>query len=535
MIKKITLLAVGSFLPLIVSAQGATDGYALSRGDMRGTARYMSMGGAFSALGADLSAITYNPGGIGVYRGSEIGATFDMSVFHSDSNTPGKNNTRDNVIPYLNNVGYVGSFNLNGSVFKNFNWGLSYNKVSSFSRRYRGNSIPLGTSMTNYMAGVAYDNGVTEGAVSSDIDYDPYNPMGYAAAPWLTVLAYQSNLITPHNVSDDETEWTGMWTDGTNGTAYMEATESGGVDQYDFTFGGNIADVLFWGMDFAITDLSYRKTSIYGEYLRNARTQGVNSPSAAWDMYNYYSVSGTGFNYKLGFIIKPIHELRIGFAFHTPTYYSMNEYYYANTTYNILGLTPPTGGAQTNNGYDAYNEYNYRTPWKINVGVAGVLFDRLIVSADYNWEKTTGIRYTDTWGDYHDSFYYTNHDISSYYRNTQQMRIGAEFRVTPALSVRAGYSFVSSPVKKDVMDGRVDVYTSGTRPEYTLDNTTNYVSAGFGYKYKKFYVDAAYVYKHDQSKWQGFTSTAYTRGDVLPKTTIDFDTHQLLISAGVRF
>lgn len=533
MIKKIALLAVGSFLPLIVSAQGATDGYALSQSDMRGTARFMSMGGAFSALGADLSAITYNPGGIGVYRGSEIGATFDLSVFHSETNAPGLKNTRDNVIPYLNSVGYVGSFNLNNSTFKNFNIGLSFNKVASFSRRYRGNEIPIGTSMTNYIAGVANANGVTEGSVKADPDYNPYDPIGYTPAPWLTVLGYESKLITPNNVSDDETIWTGMWADGTRGTALMEATETGGVDQYDITLGGNISDFLFWGMDFGITDLNYKKTSLYGENLYNAYTQGEFSDRAYWDMYNYYRVNGTGFNYKLGFIVKPIQELRIGFAFHTPTYYSLNEYYYANTMYDMSALNPQIGGAQTNNGYTAYNDYNYRTPWKINVGLAGVLFDRLILSADYNWEETTGIKYIDTWG--YNNFYYTNHDIKNYYRNTQQVRVGAEFRVTPLFSVRAGYSYVSSPVKSKVMEGEEPVYTSGTRPEYTLDNSTNYITAGLGYKYKSFYIDGAYVYKHSSSQWQGFTSTALTQGRRLPKANIDFDTHQVLISAGMRF
>ena len=37
-----------------------------------GTARFMSMGGAFTALGGDISTLSQNPAGIGVFRTSEM-------------------------------------------------------------------------------------------------------------------------------------------------------------------------------------------------------------------------------------------------------------------------------------------------------------------------------------------------------------------------------------------------------------------------------------------------------------------------------
>ena len=47
--------------------QGAIDAYRISQPDMKGTARFMGMGGAFSALGGDLSTLSQNPAGIGIY------------------------------------------------------------------------------------------------------------------------------------------------------------------------------------------------------------------------------------------------------------------------------------------------------------------------------------------------------------------------------------------------------------------------------------------------------------------------------------
>ena len=66
---KITYL-VSSLLIVSSSlfAQGEVDALRFSREGLYGTARAMSMGGAFGALGGDQSALAINPAGIGVYR-----------------------------------------------------------------------------------------------------------------------------------------------------------------------------------------------------------------------------------------------------------------------------------------------------------------------------------------------------------------------------------------------------------------------------------------------------------------------------------
>ena len=44
--------------------------------DVIGTSRYVGMGGALGALGADMSVISWNPAGIGLYRKHDIALTF---------------------------------------------------------------------------------------------------------------------------------------------------------------------------------------------------------------------------------------------------------------------------------------------------------------------------------------------------------------------------------------------------------------------------------------------------------------------------
>src|SRR5690554_22480 len=60
-------------------AQGEVDAARFSREDLHGTARAMSMGGAFGALGGDQTGVSINPAGIAVYRSSEVVGTLNIS------------------------------------------------------------------------------------------------------------------------------------------------------------------------------------------------------------------------------------------------------------------------------------------------------------------------------------------------------------------------------------------------------------------------------------------------------------------------
>ena len=74
-------------LPSAMMGQTALDAFSISQTDMRGSARFMSMGGAFTALGGDISTLNQNPGGIGVYRSSDITATLDVT-FNPENSMP---------------------------------------------------------------------------------------------------------------------------------------------------------------------------------------------------------------------------------------------------------------------------------------------------------------------------------------------------------------------------------------------------------------------------------------------------------------
>ena len=82
--KKILTIAIILNCSFIM-AQTEFDALKVVQSDINGTARYMSMAGAFGALGGDASAIKDNPAGFGIYRSSEMTGTLNLMVQNSNS------------------------------------------------------------------------------------------------------------------------------------------------------------------------------------------------------------------------------------------------------------------------------------------------------------------------------------------------------------------------------------------------------------------------------------------------------------------
>ena len=410
-------MLAGCAAGLSAYGQSAVDAYRFSQPDLKGTARFMSMGGAFGALGGDLSTLSQNPAGIGVYRSNELGVTFDLDLQNSTSESMGVK-TSDNQTKFLlNNLGGVATLKLQSNALPNLNIGFTYNKGASFNRRYKGSIPRLNMSLTNYIAGMANNAGLTVADVQTVEGFDPYNPNdGGIAAPWLTILGYDALLINPNGDPDDP-DWTGQWgnaatIDGVNhpatsGSGYFNVEEKGSVDEYNIAIGGNIANKVFWGMNFDIINFDYRLQSLWSEDLRDAwveniATGDIEQTTSNWNLQNLYRANGSGFNYQIGVIVKPIQELRIGFAAHTPTWYKLTETFSAEMNANYFGRR---FGTMTNNDVPGYNDVNFRTPWKLIASVAGVIGSNLIVSFDYEWQSYKNMKFSEpSYNDYYGYF-----------------------------------------------------------------------------------------------------------------------------------
>ncbi len=523
--KKLILTAIAGSMPLLMMAQGATDAYILSQPDMKGTARFMSMAGAFGALGGDLSTLNQNPGGIGIYRSSEIGVSLNLDFQSTKTSSMGENDSWTQTKFNCSNFGYVGAVKLDNDVMPYFTWGASYSRVASFDRKYRGYIPHLSTSMSNYVAN--FSSGWTTGEL---IQEDGYNPYMMSDAPWLSILSYNSYLINPVGFSDDE--YNGLFQPGTTGDATFTVREKGYVDEFALDFGGNIMNTVYWGIGFGITDISYATDTYYDEELQNARiadASGMSTESgdAYFGLENFHHVSGHGFNFKAGVIVKPINELRLGLAVHTPTYYDLRHEMYAACDYSYSSGIE--GWHETDEGYISTYDSDLRTPWRLIASAAGVIGGQGIISLDYEYVGYDDMKVKDGYGE---EYVDVTTDIQNYYKASHIVRVGAEYRVTPQFSLRAGYSYQTSPTRDAAMNNDEYIYTSGTNPAYIFDNSTQYITAGAGYRYKGFYIDMAYVHKQRESTYRAFTSFDENYS---PSSEITDHNNQVVMSVGFKF
>ena len=529
-------------LPMAASlmAQSAFDLYQYSQRDMRGTARYMSMAGAFTALGGALSAINLNPGGIGIYRSSDVGITLDFNIGSSTTESSTSKVDTDRFKFYCNNAGYVGASRLDSDVMPNINWGFTYNRAASFNRHYRGVVGNISNSFSNYMAGVANNNGTPVEDLAFGDYFDPYID---GNAGWMEILAYNSYLI---NMVDGR--YQGLMGNGTTGSATFETIESGGVDDFTFNFGGNLSNVLYWGVSIGISSIEHNIDTYYGENLQNAEVIGyyhdqstgqdyeqLGKGSADYEVHNYSRTTGTGVNFKMGFIFKPINELRLGFAFHTPTYYSLTNEYIADVRFNYNGedMIPINDISYLNEGYIDEFYYNMRTPWRFTAGAAAVIGQSGILSFDYEYVGNQTMYAGDDYGEFSDVI----NSVKDYYKPSHIFKVGAEYKLTSNFSVRAGYSYQTSASTSTVSDGWDNIATTLLPASYEVENNLQHITFGIGYRYNRFYTDLAFVHRDRQSEYHAFSPVVYTDGsrDLAPTAKMNNYDNQIVWTLGIRF
>lgn len=544
-------------LPAVSQAQSAVDLYNMNRPDLRGTARFMSMGGAFTALGGDLSSLNQNPAGIGIYRSSELGLTLNLD-FQSSSATAQGNKTEENQTKFsFNNFGYVGTMPLNSTGLQSISWGATYSRVASFDRINSGRIGNLaGASLSNYIAAMSNAGGYYPDSQAPDglLFGDNYNPYLDGNAGWLDILAFQGYVTNDTYSSDGFSGFQGLMGEGTTGSAWFKTREKGYVDEYSFNIGGNVSDVVYWGVGIGVTDMDYKALTQYGENLDNAyitakriapdqdgeEVYELTNGTADYALTSHLHSSGSGFNFKFGVIVKPINELRLGFAVHTPTWYQMTDTYWGAIDYNYMPsdnsiyTSSLNGNVITDEGYTGSFDYNMRSPWRMMFGIAGVIGKQGLISADYEYRGNNVMQSSDV-----DGYTYEDvkSDVKTYYKGTHIFRLGGELRVTPQLSLRVGYSYETSPVKKQAENDGEFIWTAGTNPSYTFDRHTQYVTAGLGYRFSSFYVDLAYVNKQRETTYHAFTPLI-VGGSTLqgsPSAKIKDNNNQVVLSFGYKF
>ena len=501
-------------------AQGnEIDAYTLSNTELGGTARSISMAGAFGALGGDISVISNNPAGLGIYRSSEISGSLDLNMNKTSTNWNGLKTDQSKTKFAPNNFGFELYFPTSSGTVRNWNLGFSYNRVKNFNRRYRMENAGQSYSIADYIAARATnafaDDKGNFGISEDDLiyregSYDPYNNYNLSSH-WLPILGYESGMygnMADYGVDDVYQSAFGRRSGGSWQTyspkqSLLSVVESGSMDEYNIGFGMNISNFMFLGASVSVTDINYKYRSGYDELFDNpeyAREDNLY-------LQNWLSTEGTALSVNLGAIMN-FQMLRLGVAYNSPRWYDMTDYYDATAGTYISGYNEPKMENSTPEG--AYMEYKFRTPGKWIFSGAAILGQSALVSVDYELMNFKGMSFSEK-SSYDDQYFPANDHIDEDFTWQHTLKLGAEIKVNPQFAVRAGYMMQTSPMKEQLYNNDIEVYPAGTIPNFTVtSNPTHYITAGIGYRFTpNFYIDLACVYKYNKSEAYAFSNTYY--------------------------
>jgi hypothetical protein len=470
-------------------SQNVSDALRYSRIFYGGTARFQGMGGAFGALGADFSVIATNPAGLGIYKSSEITVTPSVSINPSSSDYNGQIGTDTKTVFALGNFGFVFTIKppkknkSNG--FQNFNIGFGMNRQNDYnSRLFMHGSNNTSSMMTDWV------NILNNQFLSPDDINQKY--------PFDIALATNANLIYL-----DDTLNRKYANDATNGGVYQQkyVTTWGSINEFDFSFGANFADKLYFGATIGIPTIRYYEESQYEEF-----DNGDTIPYFKYlSYYQSLETHGTGINFKAGVIYRPANWIRIGASIHTPTYYgNMKDNWSSDmfASFDSLASTPqysPLG----------YYEYHMATPFRAIGSLAFIIGQYGLVSAEYEYVNYDQTRFSSWEGE--STFSDLNDEIKASYKAPLNIRFGTEWKIRD-FRLRGGFGYYGTP------------YQSG------INTGERYVaSGGIGYRGKHFFADLTYVWSQTKQEYY-----FYDRNLVNPSYNT-LSTNTILTTFGVRF
>ncbi|MBR4387791.1 MAG: hemin receptor [Prevotella sp.] len=535
--KRISIFAIAIGFAMNMAAQETYESAKIASEDLNGTARFVSMGGALDALGADISTIRTNPAGIGLFRHSMVSASFGM-VSQQDA---AESSFVDATNMSFDQVGFVYSKQTRENSF--FNFGFSYHKSRNFDYILSAQGALNGTSQNkvSYMKmkeGYLYPNASGDG--------QPYSPdwnHSYSSCNQLDDI-YANNLF---------------YASGEEDAYYYDAKDynltrghKGYIGVYDFNFSGNLNNRVFLGLTMGIHDVHYKHSGVYTENMV-PNPEEISSLTA----YDDRRITGAGFDVKAGVIFRPVETspFRIGLSVATPTWYSL-------TTTNSLVVMDNLG--QKAYGGETY-DYKLYTPWKFGLSLGHTIGSMVAIGAGFDYADYSALDNRIIDGEhydwYTDSYYNSSSEDVEANSNTERslkgvctFKVGAEVKPTPEMAFRLGYNVSTAMYdEKGFKDGTLDspasYYSSAT--DYTNWKATNHITAGFGYTFDKLSLDLAYQYTCSKGDFKPFMEYDEATGqfgnydrqmnDALSENIyvnpqqVDFKRHQLILTLGYHF
>lgn len=507
--KKILFLFITGLTFSVSHSQEVSDAVRYAQDNITGTARFRAMGGAFGAVGGDLSALTVNPAGSAIFNNNQFGVTFSNQNIKNNSNYFGTQTSDKENSFILNQAGGVFVFNDRNP---NNNWkkiaiGATYENTNNFNNEVFSAGTNPRNSISGYFLDYAnYGNGgapvpqefvnLQSGESISDL-YDflgsnlpnrQYpNLSGFAAQQ--AMLGRQGFVIVPNDQNNPNSAYVNNVPTGGNYYQDNSVYERGYNSKVSFNIATSFKDKIYFGANLNVHVTDYRRSASFYESNDNPLTPTATISNLTFnnELYTY----GNGFSFQLGAIGKVTDFLRLGIAYESNTWYEL----YDEVSQSLYTITETSGGDSFNNPVNpniinVYERYTLQTPAKWTFSGALVFGKSGLISVDYAIKDYSNTKYKPT---NDPGFSGLNGDINNQLTTNGELRIGGEYKIN-RLSLRGGYRFEGSPYKNGSTIGDLNSY-----------------SGGLGYNFGATRLDLAYSYLERKSN-QGFFATGFTDG-----------------------
>jgi len=449
----ILILSLSSF------AQTDIDALRYSQSTSGATARSLAVGGAFGALGGDLSSANINPGGLGVFRASEIALTPTVNQGGVTSDFSGNTTDTDNNRWRIAGVGaaFVTLTDRYENDWKATTFAITYNQVANLDKRF------------------SYEN-TTNGSIVESFLEQANGLFPEQLGGFYERLALDVDLI--YNPDQGYLDFYGADLDANSSILKAEVfAAKGSIYEMGFSVGANYRHDLYIGATLGLPILNYTQETRYREEDQGDQYEFFNNMTYT----ERFATTGAGLNLKVGAIYRINRMFRVGLAAHTPTTFGLTDTEFDvemdySITYDINEGPTLNRAATSADPVD----YMLKTPWRVIASGGAIIPNFGFVSADVEWVNYSKSRYTfdtDLYSFYEGFAEIVNGDITANYTSAINARLGAEYRYK-IFRARAGYAYYGNP-----FDSSVET-DSGARQN---------ISFGLGVRPESVYLDLALV------------------------------------------
>ena len=443
------ILAIIALLGFSAQSQDITDALRFSTQSINGTARYTAMGGAFGALGGDMSSIAINPASSAVFLNNKFSGSVDFTSINNDASYGGGLNSTSNSDFDLNQLGAVFVFvsNNDNAVFDKLTLGFTYDRTNNFDNEYfisGTNTETISDFFLNSAQGVPLDLLTPiQGESASELYRFLGENQGFLDQQ--AFLGYESFIIDAVDPSNlDNIQYVSNVLGSNFSQSYQEVTR-GSSGKYTINGGGMIGDRIHLGINLNIHFLDYRRETLFDEF---------NSGQGVTDIFfdNNLRTRGSGFSIQLGGIAKLTKDWRFGFTYDTPTWMNISEELSQRIETFSSGSNVST--VFSPDVLNIYPDYNFRTPGRLSLSTAYVFGGSGLISFDYSYKDFSAMEFTSN------GFQQQNQAISNLMTAASTYNVGGEYRIQNT-SLRAGYFMQESPYENETFLGDTTGYSFG--------------------------------------------------------------------------